>query len=131
MDKLFELGINDNDLKFMLEHVPNIFDMSRKEICDKIDILKYVECTDRQIKNIIVSNPNYLDRIDNDILKLINYLKQIGFKNIDLLFDSNPYFLNYDVFEIEDYVNKRVMEGKKIEDIIDEIEDNPYIIDEE
>ena len=131
MDKLFELGINDNDLRFILEQVPNIFYMNREEVCNKINILKYVGCTDRQIKNIIVSNPNYLDRIDNDILKLINYLKQIGFKNIDLLFDSNPYFLNYDVFEIEDYVNKRVMEGKKIEDIIDEIEDNPYIIDEE
>ena len=131
MDKVFELGINDNDLRFMLEQVPNIFYMNSEEVCNKINILKYVECTDRQIKNIIVSNPNYLDRIDNDILKLINYLKQIGFKNIDLLFDSNPYFLNYDVFEIEDYVNKRVMEGKKIEDIIDEIEDNPYIIDEE
>ena len=29
MDKLFELGINDNDLRFILEQAPGIFNMSR------------------------------------------------------------------------------------------------------
>lgn len=130
MDKLFELGINDNDLRFMLEQVPGIFNMSREEVNNKLDILKYVGCTVRHIKNIIVSNPNYLDRIDDDVLKLISYLKQIGFKNINLLFDSNPYFLNYDVFEVEYYINKQVINGMKIEDIIDVIEANPYVMEE-
>lgn len=130
MDKLFELGINDNDLRFMLEQVPDIFNMSREEVNNKLDILKYVGCTDRHIKNIIVSNPNYLDRIDDDVLKLISYLKQIGFKNINLLFDSNPYFLNYDVFEVEDYINKQVINGMNVEDIIDVIEGNPYVMEE-
>lgn len=130
MDKLFELEINDNDLRFMLEQAPGIFNMSREELNNKLDMLKYVGCTDRHIKNIIVSNPNYLDRIDNDILKLISYLKKNGFKDINLLFDTNPYFLNYDVFEIEDYINKQVISGMNIEEIIDVIEENPYVIEE-
>lgn len=129
MDKLFELGISANDLKEILEQTPNIINMSNDEINNKIDILLYVGCNIRHIRNIIISNPNYLDRLDEDILKLINYLKKKGFNNINLLFDSNPYFLNYDVFEIDDYINEEISQGKVLEDIVDEIEDNPYIID--
>lgn len=131
MDKLLELGISDNELKNMLELVPGIIDMSNDEINEKIEILTYIGCSERCIKNIVISNPDYLDRINDDILKLIGYLKKIGFINLDLLFDSNPYFLNYDVFEVENYINDRVRVGVELEDIIDEIESNPYIIDEE
>ena len=127
---LYELGINDNELKNILEQVPNFKNMEEDEIKEKIDILYYVGCNDKDIKNIIVSNPHYLDRMSDDILKLINYLKNIGFGNISLLFDNDPYFLNYDVFEIEDYINTKLSDGILLEDIIDEIESNPYIIDE-
>lgn len=130
MDRLFELGISDNDIKNMLEQVPSIMDFSREEIDEKVEILKYVNCNDRQIRDIIASNPYYLDRINNDVLKLISYLKKIGFNSLNLLFESNPYFLNYDVFEIEEYIDKRINDGMDILDIIDEIDSNPYIIDE-
>ena len=131
MDRLLELGINEFDLKNMLYVVPNIVDMSDKEIDDKIDILKYVGCNDRHIKNIIISIPGYLDRVICDLLKLINYLNTNGFSNLNLLFDSNPYFLNYDVFEVRNYINKQINLGKNMTDIIDEIESNPYVMDYE
>ena len=131
MDRLLELGINEFDLRNMLYVVPNIVDMSDKEIDDKIDILKYVGCNDRHIKNIIISNPGYLDRVNSDLLKLINYLNTNGFSNLNLLFDSNPYFLNYDVFEVRNYINKQINLGKNMTDIIDEIESNPYVMDYE
>lgn len=131
MNKLFELGITENDLKNMLDLVPNIINMDDKEIAEKIDILKYVSCDDKNVRNIIISNPMYLDRVNSDVLKLINYLNACGFSDLDLLFDSNPYFLNYDVFQIKDYINKQIALGKNREDIIDEIESNPYIIDYE
>lgn len=130
MDRLFELGISDNDIKNMLEQVPSIMDFSIEEIDEKVEILKYVNCNDRQIRDIIASNPYYLDRINNDVLKLISYLKKIGFNSLNLLFESNPYFLNYDLFEIEEYIDKRRNDGMDILDIIDEIDSNPYIIDE-
>ena len=44
MDRLFELGISDNDIKNMLEQVPSIMDFSREEIDEKVEILKYVNC---------------------------------------------------------------------------------------
>lgn len=130
MEILYNLGISDDDIKFMLEQCPNIIDMDENEINEKLDILRYVGCNERHIKNIITSNPYYLDRITDDVLKLIGYLKQIGISSINLLFDSNPYFLNNDAFEIRDYIDKRLIKGDLLEDIVDNIESNPYVIDE-
>ena len=130
MGILFELGINEDDIKSMIELCPMITDMSDDEIKKKIDMLSFIGCNNRHIRNIIVSNPNYLDRIDDDIVKLINYLNKIGVSNIYLLFDSNPYLLNKDKFEIEEYINSKIELGLFIDDIIDEFESNPYIIDE-
>lgn len=130
MDILLSLGISDKDLKFILEQCPTIIDMSNEDISEKMEILKYVGCNERHIRNIIIGNPYYLDRFNDDILKLIGYLKEIGISSINLLFDSNPYFLNKDSFEIKEYVLERLSDGVLLEDIVDEIESNPYIIDE-
>ena len=130
MGILFELGIDNNDIKNMLELCPEIVNMSDNEIKEKIDMLGYIGCSMRHIKNIIVCNPNYFDRINDNIFKLIDYLKKIGVSNINLLFDSNPYLLNKDVFEIEEYINNRREMGMSFEEILDEFECNPYIIDE-
>lgn len=130
MGILFELGISDTDIKNMLELCPEIKDMSDDDVKKKIDILSFIGCNIRHIKNILISNPNYLDRIDNDILNLINYLKEIGVSNIYLLFDSNPYLLNKDKFEIEEYINSKIELGLSMDDVVDEFESNPYIIDE-
>ena len=130
MEELFSLDINENDIRNMLEQIPDILGISSSSVLEKIDILRYIGCNDRQIKHIIVSNPEYLKRDNLDILKLITYLKEMGFTLINLLFDSNPYFLNYDVFEVRDYINNRLNDGILLSDIIDEIDGNPYIIDE-
>ena len=130
MEELFSLDISELDIKNMLEQTPSLLDISKEEVSEKIDILKYINCSDRNTKNIIISNPEYLERDSKDILKLIKYLNDIGFTLLNLLFDSNPYFLNYDVFEIKEYINEREKEGLLLENIIDEIESNPYIIDE-
>ena len=131
MNKLFELGITEIDLRNMLELVPNIINMNENEINEKIEILKFIGCTDRHIRNIIISNPLYLDRINSDIIELISYLNTLGFSSLNILFDTNPYFLNYDVFEIKEYLKKQASIGKENDDIIDEIENNPYVIDYE
>ena len=74
MEELFNLGISNNTIKNMLELVPNIKEMSNKDIIDKINILKNINCSGYQITNIISSNPMYLDRINDEILKLLQKL---------------------------------------------------------
>ena len=129
MNRLFELGITEFDMKNMLDLVPDIINIDDNDINEKIEILKYMGCTDRHIRNIIVSNPMYLDRLNSDVINLINYLNECGFSDLNILFDTNPYFLNYDVFEIKDYISKQLNLSKELKDIIDDIESNPYVID--
>lgn len=130
MNKLFELGLDEDTVKFMIEQCNNIINMSDEDINEKIKILRYIGCSERQIRNIVGSNPYYLNRITSDVIKLVNYLKQIGYNDINLLFESNPYFINYDVFEIENYIGNELDNGIELDIIIDNIRDNPYIIDE-
>ena len=60
----------------------------------------------------------------------MNKLKEIGFINLDLLFDGNPYILNLNDFEIERYIEEKEKNGKQIEDIIDDMSTNLYMFDE-
>lgn len=126
---LYDIGLNDNDIKGILELVPSIKDMDFDEIVNKIDILRYIGCNLRQIKNIVVSNPYYFELMDRDILRMVKYLKNIGISEVNLFFDSNPFILNKDVSEIKDYVDRKINDGFSMDDILDEIECNPYIID--
>lgn len=130
LDMFYDFGISDDEFRFILEQVPNIRNMKELEINEKIGILSYVGCANRHIKNIIVSNPYYLERSNDDILRLIKYLRDIGISGLYLLFDMHPYLLNKDAFEIRNYVNDRINRGELLEDIVDDIESNPYIIEE-
>ena len=127
MEELYRIGISENTIKNMLELVPYISEMSEKEIKEKEIILKKVNCDENQVINIISSNPMYLDRTNDGVLKLISKLKSYGFSMLNILFDSNPYILNLEVFEIENYINNRLDSGEELEDIIDDLDSNPIL----
>lgn len=127
METLYKLGIGDADIKTMLGVCPDIKELTNEEIEEKIILLEKLECTEKQIRNIIISNPMYLDRLNEDIIALVNKLISLGMTSLNIVFDSYPYLLNKDVFEIKEYIDKK--EGN-LEDIIDELESNPYLIDE-
>lgn len=127
MKELFDLGISESTLKAMMELNPEINELSNEEILEKINILEIIDCSKLQILNIISSNSLYLSKTKGEIIKLINYLKQIGFKCLNILIDSNPYILNLELFEIESYINKKINDGENVEDIIDELDSNPSL----
>lgn len=130
MQEIYNLGISENTIKNMIEINPNIVNITEKEISDKIKLLKSVGCTDNQVTNIISSNALYLDRTNEEVVKLIKYLLEIGFNTLNILFDSNPYILNLEAFEIEKYINDRKNKGELIEDIIDDLDSNTYLFNE-
>lgn len=130
MEELYNLGISENTLKSMLDVEPNLNDLSDKEIQEKEILLSKIGCSRNEIINIISSNCNFLMKTNEEIIKLITYLNQIGFDNLNILFDANPYILNLETFEIEEYINKEVSKGKELEDIIDELDSNPYLFNE-
>lgn len=130
MEELYRMGISENTIKNMLELVPYISEMSEKEIKEKEIILKKVNCDENQVINIISSNPMYLDRTNDGVLRLISKLKSYGFSMLNILFDSNPYILNLEVFEIENYINCRLNNEEVLEDIIDDLDSNPILFNE-
>ena len=130
MEELFSWNLNDLDIKEMISINKDILNLDNEEIRNIISILKYINCNDIEIRNILVTNPNYLSRCYSDVIELINKFKSLNIDDLNELFNSNPHLLNKDVFEIEDYINSEISNEKKLDDIIDELVSNPFIIDE-
>ena len=127
---LFELGISEETINDMLEVSPEIKDIDKKDILKKVTVLEKLGCSNNQIINIIGSNPEYLTKSDRVILDLISKLIDLGFRNLNILFDANPYILNFESFEIDNYVNKRIEKGELLEDVVDDLDSNPYLFSE-
>lgn len=126
MEELYNLGISENTIKSMFEINPGINDLTNEEIREKEIILSKAGCTTNQITNIISSNSSFLNRTNEEIIKLISYLNKLGFV-LNILFDSNPYILNLEVFEIKEYIKKEQLKGKSLEEITNELDSEPYL----
>ena len=130
MIELLNMGISEDTIKSMMELEPSLKELKKEEIIEKKIILEKIGCSNNQIVNIISSNPTYLDRTNTEIIKLINCLTRYNFNNLNILFDSNPYILNLEPFEINNYINNRLSNGDRLEDIVDELDSNSYLFNE-
>ena len=127
MDVLIRFGFTIDEIKNMMDTNDLIEGIEDKEIYNLIDILKKVGCTESHIKNIFLCNPFYLSRGVNEVNDLIKKLYEIGFSNLYLLFDSNPYILNLSDEEIENLYELKIAEGLKKEEFIDFINYNTIL----
>ena len=127
---LKKIGISEKTINQLIEVYPNIKELEEKEILKKIELLKKIKCSDMQIRNIVSSNPMYLDRSDTDIKKLTSKMIELGFSTLNILFDGNPYILNLDAFEIENYIKERKSNGETLKDIVDDMESNLLLFQE-
>ena len=130
MIELYNMGMSDITVKNMIEINPEITELTNQEIISKVEILKGIDCSKSQVLNIISSNPLFLSKTNGEILKLLNFLTETGFTSLNILFDSNPYVLNLEQFEIENYINSRLSNGENIDEIVDDLDSNPYLFQE-
>ena len=130
MDELYKLGISDNTIKGLLEMYPNLKEITEKEIIEKEQILEKIGCSNTQIVNIISSNVMWLDRTNESIIELLVYLSKLGFTVLSILLDANPYILNLEIFEIENYIKVRLSNKETLENIVDDLDSNPYLFNE-
>ena len=124
MDSLIRFGFSIEDINILMDTNEDISLVSDSDVNKIIDLLKNNDCSDDTIKNIFICNPFVITNSISDIDKLINKLKELGFKNINLLFDSNPYILNKSDKELEKLYNKKKEEGLEKSEIIDFISYN-------
>ena len=130
MEELYNLGISEITLKSMLEINPEIKELTSKEINIKKLLLKEINCTNSQILSIISSNTLFLSRTKTEIINLIDCLNKQGFKSLNILFDSNPYILNLEPYEINNYINNRINNDESHDNIIDDLDSNPQLFNE-
>ena len=127
MDTLIRFGFSIEEIQTMMNTNHSIDEISDNDILDLIDLLKDINCKEEQIKNIFLCNPFYITNKKLNIKKLLKKLKEIGFTNIDLLLESNPYLLNMEEEELDRIYNKKIHEGFSKEEIIDYINYNEVI----
>jgi hypothetical protein len=89
--------------------------------------LKKIGCDERIIKNVIMSNEQVLLRSISDLEKLVAKLREIGLTDIVDLLDANPYILNLDAYEIDDYIKRKEESGESFDEIVDALESEPAL----
>lgn len=73
-----------------------------------------------------MANPLYLNRSKTDILKLIDKLKDLGITHLETTFDTNPWLLNKDVFEIDEFIEGQIKLGLTMDEIVDMIDSEMF-----
>ncbi len=91
------------------------------------NFLKKVGCDKRIIKDVIESNESVLSRSVSDLEKLVSKLREIGLTDIVDLLDANPYILNLDAYEIDDYIEKKEESGESFDEIVEALESEPAL----
>lgn len=122
MTILFEYNFTTSEIAEMLEVNPNIKELSDEDIKSLIDILIDLNCSESIIKNILISNPLYLNNYEESVKKLITKLKKLGITRLDITFDSNPFILNMETTYVDSFIEEKLNEGLETEEIIDLID---------
>ena len=130
MNELYNLDLSEETIKSMIEVNPEIKDLSIQEIVFKENMLKELDCTDSQVRNIISSNPMFLSKTTEEIVDVVMTLTNYGFTTLNILFDTNPFIFNLDSDEITCYIENRKNSGESINEIIDDLDSNPYLFNE-
>lgn len=124
MDSLIRFGFSIEDITIMMDTNEDISFINDSDVFDVIKLLEDIGCSVDIIKNIFICNPFCITNNISDTNKLIDKLKELGFKNINLLFDANPYILNMSDKSLEKLYNRKQEEGLEKSEIIDFISYN-------
>lgn len=124
MNILIDYFSSEEVSELLLEN-PEIAELTDEEVMPLIEILKEYDCSSKTIKEVIYTNPSYLNRELLDIKKLILCLINLNIVNFNTLFYDNPWLLNRDAFEIKEFIKKGVKKDFDLESIVDLIQRNP------
>ena len=119
MDILIRFGFTIEEIKNLMDTNINIDNLDEKNIERLIIILTENNCSKKEIKNILISNPLYLNRSEKEITDLIKALKAFNINNLQTLFFFYPFILNLDKEELQFLIKTKISEGLTNEEVID------------
>ena len=128
MDYLISIGLTDEEIECLLKDNHDISDLSDMAIEEMICILRECNCSNEEIKYIIISIPQYLLLLSDNVRELINLFRKYNFVYISELIVGSPYILNLYSYEVEEYINLRLNNNENLEDIIEDITLNPNVL---
>lgn len=118
MNYLYNLDLNENEILDIAEANGEVQDLSEEEMIKYIYVLIDIGCTQKQIHTIITSNPAYFSRDIDDVGTFLRKLKSYDV-DVSLAVEANPWLLNKDSFELDDFINEKRSLGIADDKILD------------
>lgn len=118
MNYLYNLDLNENEILDIVEANGEVQDLSEEEMIKYIYVLIDIGCTQKQIHTIITSNPAYFSRDIEDVGTFLRKLKSYDV-DVSLALEANPWLLNKDSFELDDFINEKRSLGIADDKILD------------
>lgn len=118
MNYLYNLDLNENEILDIAEANGEVQDLSEEEMLKYIYVLIDIGCTQKQIHTIITSNPAYFSRDVDDVGTFLRKLKSYDV-DVSLALEANPWLLNKDSFELDDFINEKRSLGIADDKILD------------
>lgn len=118
MNYLYNLDLNENEILDIAEANGEVQDLSEEEMIKYIYVLIDIGCTQKQIHTIITSNPAYFSRDIDDVGTFLRKLKSYDV-DVSLALEANPWLLNKDSFELDDFINEKRSLGIADDKILD------------
>ena len=118
MNYLYNLDLNENEILDIVDANEEVKDLSEEEMLKYIYILIDIGCTQKQIHTIITSNPAYFSRDVDDVGTFLRKLKSYDI-DVSLAVEANPWLLNKDSFELDEFINEKRSLGIADDKILD------------
>lgn len=118
MNYLYNLDLNENEILDIVDANEEVKDLSEEEMLKYIYILIDIGCTQKQIHTIITSNPAYFSRDIDDVGTFLRKLKSYDI-DVSLAVEANPWLLNKDSFELDEFINEKRSLGIADDKILD------------
>lgn len=118
MNYLYNLDLNENEILDIAEANGEVQDLSEEEMIKYIYVLIDIGCTQKQIHTIITSNPAYFSRDIDDVGTFLRKLKSYDV-DLSLALEANPWLLNKDSFELDEFINEKRSLGIADDKILD------------
>lgn len=118
MNYLYNLDLNENEILDIVDANGEVQDLSEEEMIKYIYALIDIGCTQKQIHTIITSNPAYFSRDVDDVGTFLRKLKSYDV-DVSLAVEANPWLLNKDSFELDEFINEKRSLGISDDKILD------------